>query len=671
MLNNFKDRLRIAYLVVALSTASLAQADQATVGFMLLFGDDVRAVEATEQTEDDARLAERLFQEAESGQHADALTMLLYEKTYEYGMKDLTGYPTADQALGRMLEKDDARSREIGDMRLALLEKWIATERDENQQGLNVLNPDELIDLYLDQSRLAAEARDIEQAIKYLRRCNEFTSKTRSPRRNEIKEAIGELYQLRKLLKDIAELEEQLDADPAAAGKLAMIHLTEFDDPAKAATYADRMSDKQLAAKIRLAAMDFELATADNAKDTGAFYLGLVNDGQARQPVPMLIRAKAWLTEYLSRRQGGDQEIKAVNDMLAQVDQGLLRQGVGQKLARIMAGRVRGDGQFERPADIQAAIDRGVAWLYTMRDPERQWEQDAETHRNWGGYTALAVYALLMADEDPQANRDLNRATNFMMNADLKGTYALCFRIHAWEVLPQRERFRRVLQRDVLALRGGLTRHGFWGYTMTGKDVVPGKKLDLSTTLAGGLGIWIGEEVGGISPKASDWERIARGIIRHQREDSGWAYNAAASEVSHGSMTAGALALLHAGYPHLSDETKTKVDESIAGGMKWMDENFSPTTNVNRGNFTNYYFAAVQHAGIFAARRDFREMDWYESIAKHLLQSQFGDGSWGSVQETAFAIAFLCRGGIVYEPSIGDQPEPVAGDDAPAEQPAE
>ena len=185
---------------------------------------------------------------------------------------------------------------------------------------------------------------------------------------------------------------------------------------------------------------------------------------------------------------------------------------------------------------------------------------------------------------------------------------------------------------------------------MTGNDVKPGERLDTSTTLAGGLGLWIGEEVGGITPKTVYWERLARGLIENQLDDKGWSYNPAVMKTSQGAMTAGALALLYASRPHLGEATKAKADEAIAEGLEWMDANFSATTNVNRGaGFRCYYFAAVQHAGLFAGRRAFREMDWYDSIAEHLVKSQAPNGSWGSVHETAFAVAFLCRGGIEYE----------------------
>lgn len=621
-------------------------AARAEAAFDEKFGDQVREVRLTRETDDDAKFAERLLSEARSGDHDTGLTRVLYEKAYAFGLRDPAGYRAAGEALDLLLEADDARRFDVAELRLALLEKW-------HKEAADGRGPDfeGFIDRGLALSREAIEAGEADWALRFLNRVNRLASRIDSPRKSDIRDTIIDLVRLRKTLDEIARLEEALGTRPGAADELAMVYLADLDEPAEAVAYADRMQDRALAEKVRLAATGFEQATAEQAAEAGRFYFDLFSDNQTRDPVAMLIRARVWLSEYLSREPGDAQAVQAAKDTLGEIDQQLLQRGIGKKLRRKMSSLLRGEGRFDRPADIQAAIDKGVEWLYSRHNDERHWEQDNPSHRNWGGYTALVVYALLMADEDPRINADLSRATHFMMNAELKGTYALCFRIHAWEVMPRRERYRQVLMRDVQRLRQGATRHGFWGYTMSGNDVKPGSRLDVSTTLAGGLGLWIGEEVGGVSPKAIYWERIARGLIKHQLADDGWCYNPATGQTSQGAMTAGALALLHAAYPHLGEATKNKADEAIERGLKWMDAHFSPTTNVNRAGFKNYYFAAVQHAGLFAGRRSFGEMDWYDSIAEHLVKTQSADGAMGDVAETAFAVAFLCRGGLDYEPS--------------------
>src|SRR5688500_1764851 len=69
------------------------------------------------------------------------------------------------------------------------------------------------------------------------------------------------------------------------------------------------------------------------------------------------------------------------------------------------------------PAEIQAAIEKAKAFLYSQQFDGERWERDpkrvGDTHDywnvpqadSWGGWTALACYALLTAGENPQDPR--------------------------------------------------------------------------------------------------------------------------------------------------------------------------------------------------------------------------------------------------------------------------
>src|SRR5688572_9927796 len=77
------------------------------------------------------------------------------------------------------------------------------------------------------------------------------------------------------------------------------------------------------------------------------------------------------------------------------------------------------------PAEVEAAIARGKKFLYGLQRPEGRWEPDAGRNGNshhdhtkmqgqsWGGYTAIATYALLASGENPQDPR-IARAVNFL-----------------------------------------------------------------------------------------------------------------------------------------------------------------------------------------------------------------------------------------------------------------
>lgn len=657
-------RCFLAFLLVGLvGGASLGQAnDQAEIAFILMFGNDIRQAESTETKDDDAALANRFLAAAESGRNARDLTLRLYEKTYAFGILGPAGYESARKALDQLEAALPDRKSEWIEKRLALLETWYDNGGEEG------IDPEEVIDLYMRLADQAIKSLDADLAESYLRRGDDFARKAKSPRRDEVRDGLKDLARLRGVLERIEQVEAKLASDPAAADELAMLYLVELDAPRLALEYAPQVQDAALKQNIVNAATPFADLGVDDTLKTALFYAELGKEEDAPNRVAMLVRSMVYFTEFLGRDPSGKQDILSAMAALDQIGDELVKDGIGRKLARKMASKIRGGGLFDRPEAVQQAIDKGVAWLYTQMDDEKYWELEAEGNHKWGGHTALVVYALLMADEDPRTNRDLYRATNWMMNANMTGTYSICFRIHAWEVLPQRERFRNQMAKDVGRLRQGMSREGFWDYRVSNPP--RREKLDVSTTLAGALGIWIGEESGGLAVPGGQWDRVAKGLIEHQNADGGWTYNPAAGGASFGSMSSAGVAMLYAARPHVSDNLREQIDEAIVKGEAWLDANFSPSQNVNRGNWKNYYLAAVQHAGIFANRKEYKNMDWYETAADHLVKSQGADGSWSNLPETAFAIAFLCRGGVQFDFSSFEQESgdiPDAPEDAAVE----
>ncbi len=94
------------------------------------------------------------------------------------------------------------------------------------------------------------------------------------------------------------------------------------------------------------------------------------------------------------------------------------------------------------PRQVDEAVKKGVAYLWSQQKPEGRWETD--DHRqtighdwrtgegdSFGGFTALSVYALLAADAKKSDPRMI-RAIDFLKNADITGNYALGLRCQVW-----------------------------------------------------------------------------------------------------------------------------------------------------------------------------------------------------------------------------------------------
>jgi hypothetical protein len=89
------------------------------------------------------------------------------------------------------------------------------------------------------------------------------------------------------------------------------------------------------------------------------------------------------------------------------------------------------------PSEVEASIDKGKKFLYSLQRPEGRWEPDAQRKGNnhhdhpkmqgsaWGGFTAVATYALLASGENPQDPR-MAKAIEFLKTADSSSLRPRC-----------------------------------------------------------------------------------------------------------------------------------------------------------------------------------------------------------------------------------------------------
>jgi len=649
----------VVVLSVAVGGASAQQMDRAEMAFNFMFRAQLAEAAATESPADDAALARTFLDALERPNLADELKARLKEKAYEYGIKHPAGLPAAREAVDLLEEADPDNPDAYDDMRLTIEEQAFEHaprgERD----------ADGLLDMYLSMGDLRMARRDAAGALHYAQRALAFTEAHLLKRKADAEAAVARAVRLGKVLEEIDRARAALAANPgdaAAAARLLELLGLELDSPAEAIEAVPKLEGNPLHANLSLAATPLPQLPATDALALARWYVDQAQAQGAALKDRMLIRAKLYYSEYLAKHATEDESRLAAKHELRGVDDKLAMIGVSRKLARKRVAKLAGGGREQRSPQIDAAIDKGVAWIYGRMDAKEFWETSTEHNqgRNFAGKSAIAVYALLMAEEDPRANRELARAIRWVFAADMQGTYAICFRMHAWELLPDRERYRKVMVGDAAWLRAAQTAEGFYDYTMDPNKTKP--RRDISATLAGGLGLWLASEVGQIEIAPQHWQRLAAACIRGQQDDGGWSYVGDELQVSYGSMTAAGLTCLLVSREHLPEAMHEQADKAIADGMQWLNYQFVPDRNPIKNAWTYYYLAAVQHVGLLSGTREFNQMDWYETGTQHLVKSQKEDGSWGNLHQTAFAIAFLTRGGVSYGSEAADEPHPSDGE---------
>lgn len=318
------------------------------------------------------------------------------------------------------------------------------------------------------------------------------------------------------------------------------------------------------------------------------------------------------------------------------------------------------------PSQVRSSIDNGKAFLFTLQKDDGSWEAKPaadpgdkpwnETGGQWGGTTALALYAMLSAGENP-ADPRMAKGIAFLKQADLNGTYALAVRCQVLSRLPQTPENRQLLRKDALRLVSMLKTsgkaRGAWDYTLSAADSYSHSRTNYAM-----LGLWAAAQ-SGVEIDDKVWNSVTEMWIKHQDPTGGWTYKARGDTeyaLTPG-MTAAGIATLYvaidSGFPDAPANRTAPVREAIDKGVKWLSSNFAQVATPQKyvRDFPYPTMYAVERVGLAGGLRYIGEHDWYEKIAGYLVANQRPAGGWhrdnrgsGSPTDTAFAILTLARG---------------------------
>jgi len=328
-----------------------------------------------------------------------------------------------------------------------------------------------------------------------------------------------------------------------------------------------------------------------------------------------------------------------------------------------------------RDGDVQAAIRRGVDFLWSRQAYDGLWVSPRFEKTFPNGLTALSLYALRSAGIAPTDPR-LRRPAFSLFNAtEVNTVYARSFRLLSWcEVDPAF--LKAQIDEDIHFMRLDQAEAGGWGY---GRLSVAGKGrpwADNSNSqlalLALASAAAIGTEV-----RADIWRRAEQSWLASQNPDGGWGYPAnidaessTTPRASYGSMTAGGLASLQILYDQRyldaerdfngrfkarcgQDVAETRpIREAMSQAWDWWDQHFRVDTVPSfapelagdlHDAYLSYYLYGAARVGVPSGRKRFGERVWADELAAHLLKTQHSDGSWGDVEQTGFAILALTK----------------------------
>jgi hypothetical protein len=314
------------------------------------------------------------------------------------------------------------------------------------------------------------------------------------------------------------------------------------------------------------------------------------------------------------------------------------------------------------PEQVQFAIDRARAFLYSQRNSDGNWEDSPKPLSDktpydpaggqWGGLSALATYSLLAAGESPRDPR-LVAAIRFLETADVRGIYALGLRAQIWGYLPMSPLVHAAIERDGrLLLRTTPTPAGMYGY-LSGAAPDPQHIYDHSVSQYGVLGMWALQEAG-LEVPDQYWAAVDAAWRRDQLADGAWSYYAQPNGEYPATvtLTAAGVASLYLTDDDLRGAAGLECqddlgDADIERGLAWIGGHFdSVFDSPNRPCYALY---GIERIGAASGRQSFGADRWFDKGADFLVRAQNAEtGAWdekdGAVADTALGLLFLARG---------------------------
>ena len=339
--------------------------------------------------------------------------------------------------------------------------------------------------------------------------------------------------------------------------------------------------------------------------------------------------------------------------------------------------------------DIQKAIDRGVAYLFTQQR-DNGWfsagwfgygPNPPEANRMPGGIEAMAMLGLTFAPVSIKDERML-KGFDALLKIEMRDLYCIAPRVMIiCRLLNKLDRERRelavvVLKKDLEWIQKAQNNIGAWGY---GEHTHDTYGWDLSNTQMAVLAL-NEADMAGIELTPDCYLKVQKLYLDRQRPDGGWNYgmrggfqdrrdpnpddpeivpyvNGPYPNGSYGSMTAAAVATLFitrdflyrgVGCPcrnERSGRRPKKLDDAIDRGLAWLAKNFRADKHpFGSTNWNLYWLYSCERVGLAAGVKYFGTHDWYREGAERVVDTQRNDGSWRSVINTSYAVCFLAKG---------------------------
>lgn len=272
--------------------------------FESIYSERIEAVSKTINRDDDVKLAAEILKVGQGGGNPPQVQGLIYRTVFDLGCLDADGYKLAVEAMNRLASVPGARDEAREKMLDVLTRQYRNGKTDEREGAAR-----QLFDLYIDFGNDQMNAKKWTEATSHFRLAVALASKHRWSARD------GAMARMQLSLKR-GRAERNLDAmnvrllknagDTATAEQLVRLHVVDFDDPASALPYLDRVKDGEMKRLVPLAAKPHTQVNEAACLELGIWYKELSGPIPSHGDLPIVNRAIRYLDRYLDLHQTND-----------------------------------------------------------------------------------------------------------------------------------------------------------------------------------------------------------------------------------------------------------------------------------------------------------------------------------------------------------------------------
>ncbi|HEV3261971.1 MAG TPA: DUF4159 domain-containing protein, partial [Gemmataceae bacterium] len=313
---------------------------------------------------------------------------------------------------------------------------------------------------------------------------------------------------------------------------------------------------------------------------------------------------------------------------------------------------------------VRKAIKSGVGFLRDKQEAEGHWEVDTASVGKRGGWTSLAMLALLNSGIKPE-DAMIQRGLKWLRGVEPEDTYVVGLQTMVFAAAGEKRDLLRI-QRNVDWLIGAAVRDGGgnikgWSY----KKARAGQGApDNSNTQYALLGLHEGHVAGAVI-KRQVWKEILKFYTDSQNGDGSWGYSESMNEPRLTMTTAGLCGLIIAGMELNKGREEDNGDGTfkrcgeydenppVRKALDWIGTHLRIELNDQlRPIYYNLY--GIERAGRLSGQRFLGRHDWYREGCEYLVNAERirEDGSWAAegqlegwpVISTSFALLFLSKG---------------------------